>query len=104
VARLALLLLGLAAGTLLAVAAASRGGGEAPTTDAASNVAAIKAVRGPYEGRIGVSGSVVWYDSAEQFAFLRKARETGLSWLREDFHWGEFEPKRATGTGRSAIA
>jgi hypothetical protein len=46
-----------------------------------------------YRGRVGVSGSIVWLESAEQLDYLRRARETGLAWIREDFHWGAFEPE-----------
>jgi len=46
-----------------------------------------------YRGRVGVTGSVVWLESEEQLDYLRRARETGLSWVREDFHWGAFEPQ-----------
>jgi polysaccharide biosynthesis protein PslG len=41
--------------------------------------------------RVGFSGSVVWYDKAEQLAWLRRLRDTGAGWIREDFHWGAFE-------------
>jgi hypothetical protein len=45
----------------------------------------------PYRGRIGMAGSTVWYPEDKQLAYLRRLRDAGVSWLREDFHWGAFE-------------
>lgn len=45
-----------------------------------------------YAGRVGYTSSLVWYQSADQLDWLRRARATGASWVREDFHWGAFEP------------
>jgi hypothetical protein len=45
-----------------------------------------------YAGRVGYSGSIVWYPAADQLEWLNRARATGASWVREDFHWGAFEP------------
>ena len=58
----------------------------------------LKALRGVRAGdalsdRVGFSGSVVWYEQAEQLALLRRLRETGAGWIREDFHWGAFEAR-----------
>jgi polysaccharide biosynthesis protein PslG len=44
-----------------------------------------------YSDRVGFSGSVVWYGEAEQLAYLRRLRELGARWIREDLHWGAFE-------------
>jgi hypothetical protein len=46
----------------------------------------------PYAGRVGFSGSNVWYEADRQLASMRTLAEGGVSWLREDFHWGAFEP------------
>jgi polysaccharide biosynthesis protein PslG len=46
----------------------------------------------PYAGRVGYAGSLVWYRGADQLDWLNRARATGASWVREDFHWGAFEP------------
>jgi hypothetical protein len=52
----------------------------------------------PYEGRVGFSGSNVWYSSDKQLAYMNKLRSGGVSWLREDFHWGAFEPTQGNWT------
>jgi polysaccharide biosynthesis protein PslG len=44
-----------------------------------------------YRGRIGMTGSTVWYPEGKQLAYLRRLRDAGMTWLREDFHWGAFE-------------
>jgi hypothetical protein len=46
----------------------------------------------PYAGRVGFSGSNVWYEADKQLDYMTKLRSGGVSWLREDFHWGAFEP------------
>ena len=38
-----------------------------------------------------MSGSTVWYSSDKQYGYLKKLRDAGGSWVREDFHWGAFE-------------
>jgi hypothetical protein len=45
----------------------------------------------PYSGRVGVASGTMWAPEAEQLAALRRAREGGITWIREDFHWGAFE-------------
>jgi hypothetical protein len=40
---------------------------------------------------VGFSGSIVWYEEAEQLAYLQRLRDLGAGWIREDFHWGAFE-------------
>ena len=45
-----------------------------------------------YTNRVGFSGSNVWYDQAKQLSYMTKLRSGGVTWLREDFHWGAFEP------------
>jgi Glycosyl hydrolase catalytic core len=48
----------------------------------------------PFRGRVGVGGAMIWTpQDDDQLAQLRRARALGLSWVREDFHWGAFEPK-----------
>jgi hypothetical protein len=49
-------------------------------------------------GRVGFAGSVVWYEKAEQLTWLRRLRETGAGWIREDFHWGAFEARQGVWT------
>lgn len=38
-----------------------------------------------------MAGNTVWYSDAQQLAYLQRARQAGVSWIREDFHWGAFE-------------
>lgn len=45
----------------------------------------------PYAGRLGVASPSVWYSEAEQRDYVGRAREAGMAWIREDFHWGAFE-------------
>ncbi|HET7855669.1 MAG TPA: hypothetical protein VFL41_04355 [Gaiellaceae bacterium] len=45
-----------------------------------------------YAGRVGFTSSLVWSGSADQLDWLQRTRATGASWVREDFHWGAFEP------------
>jgi hypothetical protein len=45
-----------------------------------------------YADRVGFSGSNVWYDATKQLQYMTKLRSGGVTWLREDFHWGAFEP------------
>ena len=45
----------------------------------------------PYRGRVGAASAMIWYHSAEQLVYLKRARRGGLSWVREDFPWGAFE-------------
>ncbi len=45
-----------------------------------------------FDGRVGFSGSNVWYSTDKQLAYMTKLRSGGADWLREDFHWGAFEP------------
>jgi polysaccharide biosynthesis protein PslG len=48
---------------------------------------------GPYRDRVGVASHTIWYQPAEQLAHLRRMRATGLTWAREDFHWGAVEQR-----------
>ena len=50
----------------------------------------------PYADRVGFSGSNVWYDQTKQLNYMSKLRSAGVTWLREDFHWGAFEPSPGT--------
>ncbi len=50
----------------------------------------------PYADRIGFSGSNVWYDATKQLNYMTKLRSGGVTWLREDFHWGAFEPTQGS--------
>jgi len=49
-----------------------------------------------YSDRVGFSGSNVWYDATKQLNYMTKLRSGGVTWLREDFHWGAFEPTQGT--------
>jgi hypothetical protein len=49
-----------------------------------------------YSDRVGFSGSNVWYDAAKQLQYMTKLRSGGVTWLREDFHWGAFEPAQGS--------
>src|SRR5262249_18368760 len=44
--------------------------------------------------RIGISTSTVWLPPAEGYGYLRRAREAGITWAREDFTWSSIEPTR----------
>jgi hypothetical protein len=44
-----------------------------------------------YRDRVGFSTHVVWMEDDEQLAYLRKLREGGVIWMREDFSWGALE-------------
>ena len=45
-------------------------------------------------GRVGISTSTVWLSPAEGYAYLRRARDAGITWAREDFNWSEIELRR----------
>jgi hypothetical protein len=45
----------------------------------------------PYKGRVGAASHTIWYRSGQQLASLKRARRSGLTWVREDFAWGAFE-------------
>jgi polysaccharide biosynthesis protein PslG len=94
------------------VASSSGGGTEparaasaAPKQAAAASLARVRVTTKPASnvlrprstdtapGRVGFSGSIVWYEAAEQLSFMRRARRTGVEWVREDLHWGAFEPQ-----------
>jgi polysaccharide biosynthesis protein PslG len=70
---------------------------ESPSAPQATTFRTTKALAGRTRNtlpeRVGFSGSVVWYENAEQLAWLRRLRGTGAGWIREDFHWGAFEPR-----------
>jgi hypothetical protein len=48
-------------------------------------------VSAPFRGRVGLAGATVWSEDGEQRALLQRARDAGVDWIREDFHWGAFE-------------
>jgi hypothetical protein len=75
---LARLALGLAV-VASSLALASAGGGAAARTPT------------PFAGRVGVSGHTVWLQPKAQYASLRRAREGGVDWIREDFSWSTIE-------------
>lgn len=47
-----------------------------------------------YRNRVGFSTHVVWMEDAEQLSYLRKLREGGVVWIREDLPWGALERSR----------
>jgi polysaccharide biosynthesis protein PslG len=47
----------------------------------------------PHRGRLGAASEMIWYRPAEQLRYLRRARNAGLTWVREDFPWGAFEQR-----------
>jgi hypothetical protein len=49
------------------------------------------APRTPFFGRVGLSGHTVWLQPRLQAASLRRAREGGVDWIREDFSWSTVE-------------
>ena len=63
----------------------------APAPSSQPPPAGAPAAANPYRDRIGMSGSTVWYGEEKQLAYLRRLREAGMTWVREDFHWGAFE-------------
>jgi hypothetical protein len=44
-----------------------------------------------YRGRVGMAGATVWYEDDIQRAYLERMAQAGLTWIREDFHWGAYE-------------
>jgi len=63
--------------------AVSRANGSGTTVNAA-----------PEAGRVGISTSTVWLPAAEGYAYLQRARQGGVTWVREDFTWPAIEPRR----------
>jgi hypothetical protein len=47
----------------------------------------------PAAGRVGISASI-WMPPAEEYYYLRRARDAGITWAREDFTWSSIEPTR----------
>jgi len=45
-------------------------------------------------GRIGFTTATVWLPPAEGYDYLRRARDGGVTWVREDFTWSTIEPTR----------
>jgi hypothetical protein len=53
----------------------------------------------PFKGdgdrsRVGISTSTVWLPAGEGSAYLQRAREAGITWVREDFAWSAIEHER----------
>jgi hypothetical protein len=44
-------------------------------------------------GRVGISTSTVWLPADEGYAYLRRARAAGITWIREGFPWSAIEPQ-----------
>ncbi|MGZ4415146.1 MAG: hypothetical protein ACXVRZ_12370 [Gaiellaceae bacterium] len=42
--------------------------------------------------RIGFATSTVWLQPAEGYTYLSRARDGGITWIREDFRWSAIEP------------
>lgn len=49
----------------------------------------------PGRDRVGLSTATVWLDPGEGYRYLQRAREGGITWVREDFAWSTMEPVRA---------
>jgi hypothetical protein len=47
-----------------------------------------------YKDRVGVASHTIWYQPAEQLEHLQRMRANGITWAREDFHWGAFEQSK----------
>jgi hypothetical protein len=56
--------------------------------------AASTAVENPYPGRVGLGTHTFWLSPAEGYAYLRRARLGGITWVREDIVWAALEPRR----------
>lgn len=41
--------------------------------------------------RIGFATSTVWLQPDEAYSYLRRARDGGITWIREDFRWSAIE-------------
>ncbi len=44
-----------------------------------------------FQNRVGFSTHVVWMDDAKQLSYLKRLRDGGVMWMREDFSWGALE-------------
>ena len=52
---------------------------------------------GPTIGdRVGISTSTVWLPPAQGYAYLRRARDIGIGWVREGFNWNSIERARGS--------
>jgi hypothetical protein len=45
-----------------------------------------------YAGRVGLAAHTMWMQPKEQYTSLSRARQGGVTWIREDFPWSTFEP------------
>ena len=52
------------------------------------------AASSPYKDHVGIASHTIWYQPGEQLEHLKRMRANGLTWAREDFHWGAFERQR----------
>ena len=48
----------------------------------------------PLRNRVGFSTATVWMAPREGYRYLQKARDAGVSWVREDFAWSLIQPAR----------
>jgi hypothetical protein len=80
-----------AAALILAAGAASAATGVRPAEPAGSD-------------RIGISTSTVWLPQAEGYAYLQRARDIGIGWVREGFNWNSLEPARGSFSWRRTDA
>ena len=54
---------------------------------------AVPSDRGSNGDRIGFATSTVWLQPAEGYGYLQRARDGGITWVREDFRWSAIEPQ-----------
>ena len=47
---------------------------------------------GRTDARVGISTNTVWLPRAEGYVYLRRARDVGITWVREDFTWSTLQP------------
>jgi hypothetical protein len=45
-------------------------------------------------GRVGISTNTVWLSPAEGYVYLRRMRDAGITWVREEFAWNAIEPRQ----------
>jgi polysaccharide biosynthesis protein PslG len=52
------------------------------------------APQSPAIGRVGLSTSTVLLPPGQRYAYLKQARDIGVTWVREDFAWSTIEAQR----------
>ncbi len=69
-----------------------------PTGQSSPPSAPATAVPAPssYRDRVGVASHTIWYEPAKQLEHLKRMRANGITWAREDFHWGAFEQSKGS--------